>query len=92
MSWYNLHSDDDFSGYKFATIALGVNDAYKNIGAWNANSISGITQIVAKLRASNTNIPIFITTPPSLYSRDAKPELGAVVMVLKQFEFHLIYT
>lgn len=65
-TWWELHQNDDFSGYDFCIIALGVNDAYFN-GGWTADSLTYLTNIVNAVRNANNHIPIFITTPPKYY-------------------------
>lgn len=65
-TWWNTHSGDDLSGYKFAIIALGVNDAYLNNG-WSTGAENALTNIVNKLKAENNGIKIFIATLPPYF-------------------------
>lgn len=65
-TWWELHQNDNFSGYDFCIIALGVNDAYFT-GGWTSDSLTYLTRIVNAVKSANNRIPIFITTPPMYY-------------------------
>jgi hypothetical protein len=59
--WYALHSADDLSGYQFAIIQLGVNDAMQYNG-WTQDSIDAFTNIINKLLEENNGIFVFVST------------------------------
>ena len=64
--WYEEKASADLSGYDFAIIQLGVNDAIFNNG-WTAEEETALGNIVTKLQAENNNIKIFVaTTPPGM--------------------------
>jgi len=67
--WYNNHASDDLSGYQFAIIQLGVNDALQNSG-WTQESETAFTNIINKLLSENNGIFIFVSTiiPATSYS------------------------
>lgn len=66
FEWYAMEKDTDLSGYDFAIIQLGVNDANRNgtnYGTvWSDDSQQGFLSIVNKLRNENKGIKIFVST------------------------------
>ena len=69
--WWANRKNDDMSGYDFAIIQLGVNDAIYNEG-WTDESDTAFRNIINKLKAENTNIKIFVSTiiPATSYTGD----------------------
>jgi lysophospholipase L1-like esterase len=59
--WWGTCKDHDMSGYDFAIIQLGVNDAIYNEG-WTNESKTAFENIINKLKAENNNIKIFVST------------------------------
>lgn len=59
--WYSYFADADLSGYDCAIINLGVNDALTN-HEWTQEESDALDNIIAKLKAENTNIKIFVST------------------------------
>lgn len=57
--WYELHENDDLSGYDCAIIQLGVNDQIR-YGEFGTTSQTAFTSIINKLKTENKNIKIFI--------------------------------
>ena len=72
IDWYQEYADSDLSGYDFAIIQLGVNDALK-LGGWTQQSITAFSNIITKLKNENNNIKIFVATimPALSYSGTA---------------------
>ena len=72
VDWYQEFADSDLSGYDFAIIQLGVNDALK-LGGWTQQSITAFSNIITKLKNENNNIKIFVATimPALSYSGTA---------------------
>ena len=70
--WYNNHSSEDLSGFDFAIIQLGVNDAIQNQG-WTTEADTSMRAIIAKLKSQNSDIKVFVATiiPASSYSGTA---------------------
>lgn len=71
LEWYNLHVNDDLSGYDCAIIQLGVNDVGR-YGTWGQDSIDGFSGIINKLKTENANIEIFVSNiiPARSYHTD----------------------
>ena len=67
--WYAAHASEDLSGYQFAIIQLGVNDALQNSG-WTQESETAFTNIINKLLNENNGIFVFVSTiiPATSYS------------------------
>lgn len=65
--WYAKYKNTDLSGYDFAIVQLGVNDAYAN-GGWTDESLTAFQNIISKLEAENKNIKIFVATIPPMKS------------------------
>ena len=61
VQWYTDHENDDLSGYQFAIIQLGVNDAgvYHE---WSQESETAFTNIINKLLNENNGIFVFVST------------------------------
>lgn len=66
-TWWDIHQNDDFSGFKFAIIALGVNDGFFK-GGWTDEAFTALTAIVKSLKEQSNGIKIFITTPPQYWA------------------------
>lgn len=58
--WYSLHGNEDLSGHDVCIIELGTND-----GTWSATSETAMSNIIAKVKADNKGIKIFISTIPN---------------------------
>lgn len=59
VDWWNIHQNDDLSGYDFAIIQLGVNDT-GHYGGWNSATETAFTNIINKLKTQNSKIKIFV--------------------------------
>ena len=59
--WYAAHENDDLSGYDFAIIQLGINDAIANQD-WTTEQADAMDDIITKLKSDNNNIKIFVAT------------------------------
>lgn len=59
--WLTAHANDDFSGYQFAIIQLGVNDTIQYEG-WTQTSIDAFTSIINKLLSDASGIFVFVST------------------------------
>lgn len=57
--WYDLHKNEDLSGFDFAIIQLGVNDVIR-YDTWGQTSEDAFDAIIAKLKDENKNIKIFV--------------------------------
>lgn len=75
--WFSRYKNINLSGYDFAIIHLGVNDAYLN-GGWTEESVIAFENITSKLKAENKNIKIFISTiaPMKSYQSAAIKEVS----------------
>lgn len=77
FEWYNVMKEEDLSGYDFAIIQLGVNDAIRNMAnygtEWSEESRQGFLNIINKLKNENEGIKIFVATiiPAISYSSAA---------------------
>ena len=59
--WYDLKKDEDLSGFDFAIIQLGVNDALQ-LSGWTDTSKTAFINIINKLKQQNKNIKVFVST------------------------------
>lgn len=68
VSWFSLHGNEDFSGHDACIIALGRNDApdVKNVSS--SDRITAMNNIIAKVKADNPQIKIFICTQINYYN------------------------
>lgn len=57
--WYELHGSEDLSGHDLCIIELGTND-----GTWTSDSETAMSSIIAKVKADNKGIKIFVSTIP----------------------------
>lgn len=77
--WYTnyLANHPDWSGYDFAIIQLGVNDALQNNG-WTQEEETALTNIITKLKTDNQRIKIFVATilPATAYSGAAFDDIS----------------
>ena len=66
FEWYAVMKDEDLSGYDFAIVQLGVNDAIRNMAnygtEWSEESRQGFLNIINKLKNENEGIKIFVAT------------------------------
>lgn len=62
VQWYDAYQNEDISGYDACIIQLGVNDALK--GASTSDTQTAFNNIVAKVKAENNGIKIFVATIP----------------------------
>lgn len=58
--WYSLHGNEDLSGHDACIIELGTND-----GTWTSASETAMSNIIAKVKADNKGIKIFVSTIPN---------------------------
>lgn len=63
-SWWQLHQNDDLSGYDACIIELGLNDVagQASVQCTSQERIEAMGNIISKLKAQNTGIKIFIST------------------------------
>lgn len=63
-TWYEKHANDDLSGHDCAIIALGLNDSNgsTSVQTTSEERTTALGNIVAKLKAENKGIKIFIST------------------------------
>lgn len=63
--WYAAHADTDLSGYDFAIIWLGINDALKSVSS--SDFTTSMTDIINKLKTENKGVKIFVATITPAY-------------------------
>lgn len=71
--FYDLYKNDDWSGYEFAIIQLGVNDHATGQTEWPLEDKTGMENIITKLQAENEGIFVFVSTilpATAYYGRD----------------------
>lgn len=75
--WWTAHENDDLSGYQFAIIQLGVNDAIQYSG-WTQTSITAFTNIINKVLTANNGIFVFVSTiiPATSYTGTAYDDVS----------------
>lgn len=81
--WWAAHENDDLSGYQFAIIQLGVNDAHEYSG-WTQTSITAFTNIINKLITENNGIFVFVSTiiPATAYTGATFTEVSEGIAAL----------
>lgn len=65
VSWFELHGTEDFSGHDACIIALGRNDEIAEIST--EARVNAMNNIIAKVKADNPQIKIFICTQINYY-------------------------
>lgn len=68
VSWYELHGAEDFSGHDACIIHLGRNDYAGQNNVSTADRIQAMNNIIAKVKADNPQIKIFISTQINYYT------------------------
>ena len=68
VSWYAAHGSDDFSGHDACIIHLGRNDYAGNNNISSEDRISAMNNIIAKVKADNPQIKIFVSTQINYYN------------------------
>lgn len=71
VSWYELHGQEDFSGHDSCIIMLGRNDYVSGRETTSEERATAFANIIAKVRADNPQIPIFMATLINYYKGDA---------------------
>ena len=63
-TWWNIHQNDDLSGYDACIIELGLNDVSgrEEVRCTSVERIAAMNNIISKLKSENTGIKIFISS------------------------------
>lgn len=77
-TWWEAHQNDtDYGNHDFCLIQLGINDVGKQPGGWNAQSTQSLLNIIAKVKAENSKIKVFVATIiPSSYYKGVNSQTG----------------
>lgn len=68
VSWYELHGAEDFSGHDACIMHLGRNDYSGGNSVSSADRIQAMNNIIAKVKADNPQIKIFVSTQINYYT------------------------
>jgi len=77
VSWYELHGQEDFSGHDACIIMLGRNDYVSGRETTSAERATAFANIIAKVRADNPQIPIFMATLINYYTGSGADAMNA---------------
>ena len=77
VSWYELHGQEDFSGHDACIIMLGRNDYVSGRETTSEERATAFANIVAKVRADNPQITIFLATLINYYKGSGADTMNA---------------
>lgn len=77
VSWYELHGQEDFSGHDACIIMLGRNDYVSGRETTSEERATAFANIIAKVRADNPQIPIFMATLINYYKGSGADAMNA---------------
>lgn len=77
VSWYELHGQEDFSGHDACIIMLGRNDYVSGRETTSEERATAFANIIAKVRADNPQITIFMATLINYYKGSGADTMNA---------------
>ena len=77
VSWYELHGQEDFSGHDACIIMLGRNDYVSGRETTSEERATAFANIIAKVRADNPQITIFVATLINYYTGSGADSMNA---------------